>query len=251
MTETPDEEEDLGDESPDEEPGEPDEPRSHRWWWVLLGIFALLGLGLGLGLALSGGSSSAAGPEGVAIQQVPDLAPADTTQSGAPVRAITCRGDMDTVTGYHIHVYVTIYVNGRQMRLPAGAGIAAPRQAEHLANGLFVDNSVNGCLYWLHTHANDGVIHVEAPHKGKFTLGQFFDIWQQPLSADQVGPATGPVTAFINGKRWTGSPRDIPLLAHAVIQLDVGSPVVGFQPVQFTVTGLCGAGTGGCTASGG
>jgi len=239
---------DTGRELPgSEESGE----RGGRWWWVLLlVIIALVGLGLGLGLALSGGSDSTIGPEGVAIQQVPDLASADTTQSGAPVGPITCRGRMDDQDKYHIHAYVTIYVNGHQMRLPAGAGIAAPRQAQHLANGFFVDNSFSGCLYWLHVHANDGIVHVEAPYQGTFTLGQFFDIWNQPLSTEQVGPARGTVTAFINGKRWTGDPRGLPLLPHAAIQLDVGSPVVPFQPVQFKVSGLCGAGAGGCAAAG-
>jgi hypothetical protein len=182
----------------------------------------------------------------VALQKVPDLAPADSTASGAPVGGITCRTASEEDVKYHIHTLVKIYVDGKQVRIPAGAGIAAPRQQEHLANGLFDDNSLNGCLYWIHLHSNDGVVHVEAPAKATFTLGQFFDIWQQPLSASQVGPAAGAVTAFENGKRVMGSPRDIPLLDHGVIQLDVGSPVVPFQPQEFRVNGLCGAGTAGC-----
>ena len=66
-----------------------------------------------------------------------------------------------------------------------------------------------------------------------YTLGQFFDIWGAPLSSTQVGPATGPVTAFYNNQHWTGNPRDIPLNAHAQIQLDVGSPLVAPQSIQF------------------
>jgi hypothetical protein len=217
-----------------------------------LAALVLVGLGLGLGLGLTGGSSPASlGPEGVAIQKVPDLASAATTASGAPVGGITCRTSTEEVVKYHIHVYVSIFVDGRQERLPAGAGIAAPRSEQHLGNGLFVDNSVNGCLYWLHVHSDDGVVHVEAPAKATFTLGQFFRIWQQPLGPDQVGPATGHVVAFENGKRFDGNPADIPLLPHAVVQLDVGDPVVPFRPVPFSVTGLCGAGTAGCATSGG
>jgi hypothetical protein len=53
-----------------------------------------------------------------------------------------------------------------------------------------------------------------------------------------VASATGAVTAFINGKRWTGSPASIPLNPHAAIQLDVGSPVVPFQRVSFAGTQL-------------
>jgi hypothetical protein len=246
----PDPEDDSGG---DPLPDEPGSSRSRRRRSLLIGlvVVVLLGIGLGLGFALSGGDNPPPGPEGVAIQRVPDLASADTTQTGALVDGITCRGRMEASDKYHVHSHVSIYVKGRQMRIPAGAGIAAPRQAQQLANGFFVDNSFNGCLYWLHVHANDGIIHVEAPSRGNFTLGQFFDIWQQPLGPDQVGPASGVVAAFINGQRWTESPRDIPLLPHAVIQLDVGSPVVPFQPVQFNVTGLCGAGAAGCASSGG
>ena len=50
------------------------------------------------------------------------------------------------------------------------------------------------CYYWLHTHTNDGVIHVESPTQRLYTLGDFFDIWRQPLSARRVGAATGTIT---------------------------------------------------------
>jgi hypothetical protein len=40
------------------------------------------------------------------------------------------------------------------------------------------------------------------------------------------------VTAYLNGKQYKGDPRSIPLTAHALIQLDVGSPTVG--PKSFT-----------------
>ena len=217
--------------------------RARRWWLALVVVVAVAVLGVGLGLGLSSANDGApVGPEGVALQQVPDLAPVTSTATGAPVDGITCRTTAKQKVGYHVHTHVAIFVNGNQVRIPAGAGIAAPRLAEHESTGVFYDNSVLGCLYWLHVHANDGVIHVEAPAKQTFTLGQFFDIWGQPLSPTQVGPATGTVVAFVNGTRFTGNPRDVPLLKQGVIQLDVGSPVVPFQAVHFTVSGSCGPG---------
>ena len=54
----------------------------------------------------------------------------------------------------------------------------------------------------------------------------------QPLSTTQVGRATGNVTAFLNGKRFSGDPRSIKLTPHALIQLDVGK-VVPPQPFTF------------------
>lgn len=233
-------------EGPTEEPA----PRRRARAFLALGAVVVVGLGLGLGLGLSsGGPATAAGPEGVAIEQVPDLAPAGTTAAGAPVDGITCRTSAQEVVKYHIHVHLAIYVDGREERVPAGVGIPAPNFREHLAGGLFVDTSYNSCLYWLHVHSNDGVVHVESPTVHTFTLGQFFDIWRQPLGPAQVGPARGPVVAFENGRRFAGNPRDIPLLRHAVIQLDVGRPVVVFRPVHFAVTELCASDTKGCATS--
>ncbi|MGH8995698.1 MAG: hypothetical protein ACRDYB_06665 [Acidimicrobiales bacterium] len=226
--------------------------RAHRPWvpYAALGA-ALILLGVVLGVVLSQpGSGPSVGPEGVALEDVPNLAPATTTTPGTPVDGITCRPSTNQKIRYHIHVHVAIFVNGQERRIPAGTGIPAPQLHEHLSTGLFVDNGVGGCLYWLHVHSDDGVIHVESPSKAVFTLGEFFDIWQQPLGPHQVGPARGTVVAYVNGKRFIGNPRAIPLLAHAVVQLDVGLPIVAFQPVQFHVKGLCGSGTQGCAVPG-
>ena len=220
--------------------------RFPRWAIALLVLIVVAGGGIGLGLGLSS-HSVAPTPEGVPIQDVPDLAPASSTVDGSTVDGITCRKSMDQTEAYHIHDLVKVFVNGQPRRLPAGAGIAAPRLPEHLTSGLFMENSPEGCLYWLHVHANDGILHIESPIKHTFTLGQFFDLWGQPLSSDQVGPAHGPVVAFLDGKRFEGNPRDIPLVVHGNIQLDVGTPVVAFQPQSFNVKGICGAGTLNCT----
>jgi len=63
-------------------------------------------------------------------------------------------------------------------------------------------------------------------------LGNYFDIWRQPLGPGQVGPAKGTVTAYLNRALYTGDPRAIPLTAHALIQLDVGT-VVSPKPFTF------------------
>jgi hypothetical protein len=94
----------------------------------------------------------------------------------------------------------------------------------------------------------DGIIHVEAPMKQSFTLGQFFDVWRQPLSATRVGPAQGSVVIFENEKRVTGDPRLTPLLSHGDIQIDVGSPVIPFKAFNYKVTGGCGEGTNSCSS---
>lgn len=53
----------------------------------------------------------------------------------------------------------------------------------------------------------------------------------------KVGSATGPVTVIYNGRDYKGSPRDVPLAAHAQIQVEVARPLV--SPVKITCpTGL-------------
>jgi len=48
-----------------------------------------------------------------------------------------------------------------------------------------------------------------------------------------VGPATGPVAAIYIGELYEGNPRNIPLNAHAQIQLEVGRPRVAPQRITF------------------
>jgi hypothetical protein len=174
----------------------------------------------------------AVGFEGVPLEQGPGLAPASTTQTG-PVNGIQC-GSTEQLA-YHIHAHLAVYVNGSPRALPAGIGIPGST-TEQSAQGPVAAGGQ--CIYWLHTHAPDGVIHVESPTHRIYTLGDFFDEWHQPLSANQVGAASGKVTAFVNGKPWTKNPRAIPLIPHAVIQLSVGTPVVPFKNVSWSQTQL-------------
>ena len=51
--------------------------------------------------------------------------------------------------------------------------------------------------------------------------------------AGQVGPARGHVTAIYNGKVFQGNPRNIPLAAHAQIQLEVSTPLVTPQSITW------------------
>ena len=191
--------------------------------------------------------SAPVGPEGVVIVNAPDLAPASSTRIGPSVDGIKCQREVTAVVKYHLHVHVVVYVDGHARRLPAGIGFTPPALVEHTPAGTMYEASLYDCLYALHTHAADGIVHVEAAAPGNFTLGELFDIWNQPLGPHQVGPATGTVVVFENGRRLSGNPRATPLLAHGDIQIDVGLPIVPFQPFTFHVTGSCGQGTLGCT----
>ena len=66
-------------------------------------------------------------------------------------------------------------------------GIGEPWQITTAGERPFVEDG--SCFFWLHTHTEDGVVHIESPVRRTFTLGDFFGIWQIPLSSSQVGPA--------------------------------------------------------------
>jgi hypothetical protein len=131
---------------------------------------------------------------------------------------------------YHIHAHLAIYINGTQKTIPYGIGIEQPWSTEADGSSEFVDSGA--AFYYLHTHDDTGVIHIESPNSTVYTLGQFFAEWNQPLSSTAIGPYTGTVTVFVNGTKYTGNPASIKLTEHEVIQLDLGK-VVGFQPYTF------------------
>jgi hypothetical protein len=172
--------------------------------------------------------SGATGPEGVPIPSAPPLTGTATKATGQKVDGIGC--DTSEQVLFHIHAHLTLFVNGQARQVPAGIGIPAAK-AQNTPQGPFIGSGK--CFYWLHTHAADGIIHTESPIHRTYTLGNFFDEWGQPLGADQVGPAKGHVTAIYNGKVYQGNPRNIPLNAHAQIQLEVGTPLVGPESITW------------------
>jgi hypothetical protein len=186
--------------------------------------------------AAPSGSAAAGNPaagkpgfEGVPIEAGAEIAPANTTGTN-DVDGITC-GATEQLA-YHIHAHLQIYVSGQPRALPGGIGIPGSTVQQDPQSGPVAAGGQ--CIYWLHTHAPDGVIHVESPTARIYTLGNFFDEWHQPLTASQIGNAHGTITAFVNGKAWKHDPRLIQLTPHAVIQLDVGQPAVSYRPMSWS-----------------
>jgi hypothetical protein len=188
--------------------------------------------------ASSGTGTAAAngplGPEGIPLEQGPVVAPASSTSPGSVIDGLIQCAPIEQLA-YHIHIHLQVYDNGQPRALPAAIGLLGP-VSQQTQNGPFY--GATKCYYWLHTHASDGIIHVESPTPHIYTLGNFFDEWRQLLSPTQVASASGKVTAYVNGKLWAGSPRSIPLKPHNEIQLDVGTPIVPFAPISFAGSGL-------------
>jgi hypothetical protein len=141
---------------------------------------------------------------------------------GQPIKGISC--DAQEGQRIHIHQHLAIFDHGKAITIPQYVGI--PQGAQ--------------CIYWLHTHTPDGIIHVEAPFDRSFTLGDFFAVWGQPLDAKHVASAVAKrgnqLRVWVNGTRYAGDPKKIPLTAHEDIIIQVGPPFV--KPVPFTNWGL-------------
>ena len=61
---------------------------------------------------------------------------------------------------YHNHTKLIIKIQNETDNIPAGIGIIP-----------------NDCIFWLHTHDNSGIIHIESPIKTAFSLDQFLKVW--------------------------------------------------------------------------
>jgi hypothetical protein len=124
--------------------------------------------------------------------------------NGQTVDGIECQANEAFVM--HDHTALDLYVDGKQVTVPAGVGI--------------VQNGLSSCLYALHVHDGEpNLIHIESPIKKEYTVGQLFDIWGQELTDTSfLGhpiDAQHKLTIEVydeNGKlvqTYTGKPRDL------------------------------------------
>jgi hypothetical protein len=141
--------------------------------------------------------------------------------AGLPIAGIAC----DAMEGQrlHIHQHLTILDRGKPVPIPPDVGQVPARR----------------CLYWVHTHTPDGIIHIEAPAERAFTLGDFFQIWGQPLSRTRAGSAQAPkgkaLRVWVDGRAYTGDPQKIVLARHTDVVIEAGPPFP--PPPRFTAWG--------------
>lgn len=112
---------------------------------------------------------------------------------------------------YHIHTHLTIYMNGKQVPVSQGIGIA----------------SDSSCIYWLHTHSANGVIHIESPTKKLYTLGNFLDLWGGQFTQLQFPSELGLTSGwkvYVDGKLYDGDFRQLELKHHELITMAYNSP---------------------------
>jgi hypothetical protein len=138
--------------------------------------------------------------------------------AGRPVGRLEC----SRVERKRYATHLEIFAHRRDLVIPAGIGIAPPRKRD----GAYVRGG--RCRYPVRTVEPTGLIEIDEGTEA--TLGDFFDLWGQPLSRTRLlsfrARRGKSVSAFVNGRRWRSDPRTVPLQRHAAIVLEVG----GFFP---------------------
>ena len=137
---------------------------------------------------------------------IPAVAEVPTGQTIDGIRCDRAEGAV-----FHIHQHLALFEHGRPVAIPEDVGRPV----------------AGACLYWLHTHTPDGIIHIEAPIFRSFTLGNFFDVWGEPLSRAAAGPARaakGELRVYVDGRPYRGDPRAIALAQHTDVAIEAGPP---------------------------
>lgn len=81
----------------------------------------------------------------------------------------------------HIHPRLYIEMGNQIYMVPQNVGIDPSMWKDHS-----LDQYGMTGMAPLHTHTNDGIIHVESNVKRDYTLGEFFDIWGIDLKGKTV-----------------------------------------------------------------
>jgi hypothetical protein len=126
-----------------------------------------------------------------------------------------------TTSSRRFGVHLEIFGRGLVAIVPAGIGVARPWHAlrPHVIDG--------ACSYPARTRTSIGVI--EVARGSTITLGEFFELWGQPLGTRRLAGFRAKrgehVRAYVDGSRWRGPVRAIPLRRHEAVALELGAYV--------------------------
>jgi hypothetical protein len=163
-------------------------------------------------VALSGGGGSkskAGGPGPGGLQNT--AGPWNNGTAGLEQRATALGLPDPSDTVFHIHGDLVVYTDGKKQPVPQNIGIDSEKQF----------------LASLHTHDDQGVIHMEAVQPYPFKLGQFFTVWGVPFTKTQLGSyhvGQGLVLqTWVNGKQVSDGPNYV-MKPHDKIVVGFGKP---------------------------
>jgi hypothetical protein len=132
------------------------------------GLLAVAAIAAAVVVVVAGGGGNGSGAS--------SEAPFGTHYSGLESRReaanVPTMQDAQSVGAAHFHPHITVYLNGKKVKVPTNIGINPDKPPFEMAG--------------LHTHDESGTIHNEAGTQAR--LGQFFAVWGVPFSARQLGP---------------------------------------------------------------
>ncbi len=203
----------------------------------MLLVVAVAALAAGCGGSDDGRSSTSAGTSTSAVSLGPAFGsmlslpgvlngpppwPANAEKLQLRLRAIGLDPLTEEGQVLHIHQHLDLFVDGEAVTVPANIGI----------------DPAGAFLAALHTHATDGIVHVESPTASSYSLGQFFAVWGVRLDRKCIGGlcASGGkrLAAWVDGKPVDADPTRIVLAEHQVIVLAFGTPAQDPKPVPAT-----------------
>lgn len=128
------------------------------------------------------------------------------------ISGITC--DKTEHLVYHNHTMLMLKNNNQNITIPAGIGIIP-----------------NDCIFWLHTHDDSGIIHIESPSQTSFTLGQFLQVWDNFDNSSVIKELLKNNTndtisvLFANGSNvnTAANAKDITLQNNAIISINLSN----------------------------
>jgi hypothetical protein len=132
-----------------------------------------------------------------------------------------CRRDLGRRDGVHLEVFGA----NRVVIVAPGIGTRPPRRS---AQGRIVAARCYGDPVTLEP---TGIVLVRP--REALTLRSLFREWGQPLSARRLASFRGPVSVYLDGRRWRGAPNAVPLRRHAEIVLEVGPHVPPHRSFTF------------------
>jgi hypothetical protein len=161
---------------------------------------------------------------GIGYAVVSSKALSGSSAAALPIDGIQCNNVEQLV--FHNHAHLDIFINGQPYKVPSQIGITGR------------------CFYWLHTHDESGVIHIESPVVKNYTLGQFFDVWNKTSSNNQIfgdiANGKNTLTAYVNGKKISPGVnyKDIKLNQHDEIAIVYGKPPANIPSTYNFAEGL-------------
>ena len=136
------------------------------------------------------------------------------------IQGVACKSG----TQYHAHALISFYKDGQRLALPGNIGRNA------------------NCNYELQTADKSGVVHIQSSAAKTFTLGQFFAVWGQSLSADTVAGLEGKPSYYIIDNetitQYTDDPQNIELKPHREVLIVTGTPPTQVPRYDWGASGL-------------